>query len=135
MSWRREPVYLKKAKPLDGLFRERLARHDLPAPNPVRPGPGPEDRLRNLRRRWLPIGANVASAQKPYISGVPGDDPDYFPGDKYSCSDDENLNPEEEQRQVDAIKARRREVMSESRMREIRLSADRRKENKAAHER
>jgi hypothetical protein len=83
----------------------------------------------------LPIGANVASAQKPYISGVPGDDPDYFPGDKYSCSDDENLNPEEEQRQVDAIKARRREVMSESRMREIRLSADRRKENKAAHER
>ena len=81
----------------------------------------------------LPIGANVASAQKPYISGVPGDDPDYFPGDKYS--DDENLNPEEEQRQVDAIRARRREVMSESRMREIRLSADRRKENKAAHER
>ena len=83
----------------------------------------------------LPIGANVASAQKPYISGVPGDDPYYFPGDKYSCSDDENLNPEEEQRQGDAIKARRREVMSESRVREIRLSADRRKENKAAHER
>ena len=67
----------------------------------------------------MPIGANVASAQKPYISGVPGDDPDYFPGDKYSCSDDENLNPEEEHRQVDAIRARRREVLSESRMREI----------------
>ena len=83
----------------------------------------------------LPIGANVASGQKPYICGVPGDDPDYFPGDKYSCSDDENLNPEEEQRQVDAIRARRREVLSESRMREIRLSADRRKENKAAQER
>ena len=81
----------------------------------------------------LPIGASVASAQMPYISGVPGDDPDYFPGDKYS--DDENLNPEEEQRQVDAIRARRREVLSESRMREIRLSADRRKENKAAQER
>ena len=80
----------------------------------------------------LPIGASVASAQMPYISGVPGDDPDYFPGDKYSCSDDENLNPEEEQRQVDAIKAKRREVLSESRMREIRVSADRRKENKAA---
>ena len=37
MSWRREPVYLKKAKPLDGLFRERLARHDLPAPIPFAP--------------------------------------------------------------------------------------------------
>jgi hypothetical protein len=57
MSWRREPVYLKKAKPLDGLFRERLARHDLPAPNPVRPGPGPEDRLRNLRRRFRAVSA------------------------------------------------------------------------------
>ena len=75
----------------------------------------------------LPIGASVASAQMPYISGVPGDVPDYFPGDKYSCSDDENLNPEEEQRLVDAIRARRREVLSESRMREIRLSADRKR--------
>ena len=80
----------------------------------------------------LPIGASVASAQMPYISGVPGDDPDYFPGDKYSCSDDENLNPEEQRQAVDAIRARRREVLSESRIREIRLSADRREENKAA---
>ena len=75
----------------------------------------------------LPIGASVASAQMPYISGVPGDDPDYFPGDKYSWSHDENLNPEEEQRQIDAIRARRREVLSESRMQEIRLSADRKR--------
>ena len=75
----------------------------------------------------LSIGASVASAQMPYISGVPGDDPDYFPGNKYSCGDGENLNPEEEQRQVDAIRARRREVLSESRMREIRLSADRKR--------
>ena len=44
--------YLKKARPLDGLFRERPPKHDLPAPNPVRPGPGPEDRLRDLRRRF-----------------------------------------------------------------------------------
>jgi hypothetical protein len=29
MSWRREPGYLKNAKPLDGLLRERPARHDL----------------------------------------------------------------------------------------------------------
>jgi hypothetical protein len=75
----------------------------------------------------LPIGASVASAQMPYISGVPD-----FPGDKYSCSDDENLNPEEQRQAVDAIRARRREVLSESRIREIRLSADRREENKAA---
>src|SRR5262245_55196244 len=40
--------YLKKAKPLDGLLRERP---DLPNPNPVRPGPGPEERLRELHRR------------------------------------------------------------------------------------
>jgi Excalibur calcium-binding domain len=64
MSWRREPVYLKKAKPLDGLFRERLARHDLPAPNPVRPGPGPEDRLRNLRRRFRAVSARHDRASK-----------------------------------------------------------------------
>ena len=68
MSWRREPVYLKKAKPLDGLFRERLARHDLPAPNPVRPGPGPEDRLRNLRRRFLAVSARHASKRRYYRS-------------------------------------------------------------------
>jgi hypothetical protein len=52
MSWRREPVYLKKAKPLDGLLRERP---DLPDPNPVRPGPGPEQRLRNLQRRFRAV--------------------------------------------------------------------------------
>ena len=28
-------MYLKKARPLDGLLRERPARHDLPDPNPV----------------------------------------------------------------------------------------------------
>ena len=64
MSWRREPVYLKKAKPLDGLFRERLARHDLPAPNPVRPGPGPEDRLRTLQRRFRAVSARHDRASK-----------------------------------------------------------------------
>ena len=43
---RRKPVYLKKAKPLDGLLRERL---DLPNPNPVRRGPGPEELRRYYR--------------------------------------------------------------------------------------
>ena len=64
MSWRREPVYLKKAKPLDGLLREPPARHDLPAPNPVRPGPGPEDRLRNLRRGFRAVSARHDRASK-----------------------------------------------------------------------
>jgi hypothetical protein len=36
------PKYLKKARPLDS----------LPDPNPVRPGPGPEQRLRNIQRRF-----------------------------------------------------------------------------------
>ena len=39
--------YPDKAKPLDGLLRERP---DLPNPNPVRPGA--EKRLRNLQRRF-----------------------------------------------------------------------------------
>jgi hypothetical protein len=42
----RWPQYWKRAKPLDGLLRERP---DLPNPNPVRPGSGPEKRLRNLQ--------------------------------------------------------------------------------------
>jgi len=49
MRSREEAVYLKKAKPLDGLLRERP---DLPNPNPVRPGPGPQERLRELQRRF-----------------------------------------------------------------------------------
>jgi hypothetical protein len=49
------PKYLKKAKPLGGLLRDRLARHDLPDPNPVRPGPGPEERLRNIQRRFRAV--------------------------------------------------------------------------------
>ena len=64
MSWRWEPVYLKKAKPLDGLLREPPARHDLPGPNPVRPGPGPEDRLRNLRRGFRAVSARHDRASK-----------------------------------------------------------------------
>ena len=64
MSWRWAPVYLKKAKPLDGLFREPPARHDLPGPNPVRPGPGPEDRLRNLRRGFRAVSARHDRASK-----------------------------------------------------------------------
>jgi len=44
-----------EAVPPDGLLRERP---DLPAPNPVRPGPGPEDRLRELQRRFRAAGAS-----------------------------------------------------------------------------
>ena len=47
MRSREEAVYLKKAKPLDGLLRER---RDLPDPNPIHPGPGPQERLHNLQR-------------------------------------------------------------------------------------
>ena len=47
--------YLKKARPLDGLSRERPPRRDLPAPNPVRPGPGPEDRLHDLQLRFRAV--------------------------------------------------------------------------------
>jgi hypothetical protein len=45
-------VYLKKAKPLDGLLRERS---DLPNHNPVRPGPGAEKRLRELQHRFRAV--------------------------------------------------------------------------------
>jgi hypothetical protein len=36
-------------------LKKRLARHDLPDPNPVRAGPGPEKRLRNIRRRFRAV--------------------------------------------------------------------------------
>ena len=42
--------------PVDGLFRERPPRHHLPAPNPVRPDPGPEERLRDLQRAAFHAG-------------------------------------------------------------------------------
>src|SRR5215472_13565615 len=42
-------AFMRSAKPPSGLRRKR---QDLPAPNPVHPGPGPEDRLRDLRRRF-----------------------------------------------------------------------------------
>jgi hypothetical protein len=47
--------YLKKARPLDGLPRERRARHDLPDPNPIGPGLGAEERLRELQRRFRAV--------------------------------------------------------------------------------
>jgi hypothetical protein len=47
-----------RAKPLDGLLRD-FAREapmpHLPAPNPVRPGPGPGERLRNLQARFRAV--------------------------------------------------------------------------------
>jgi hypothetical protein len=45
------PKYLKKARPLDG----------LPDPNPVRPGPGPEERLHNIQRGWSRERAKLLS--------------------------------------------------------------------------
>ena len=47
-------MFPKKAKPLDGLVRERP---DLPNPNPVSPGPGPEERLRDVQRRLDAVAA------------------------------------------------------------------------------
>jgi hypothetical protein len=35
-----------------GLLRER---HDLPDPNPIHPGPGPQERLRSLERRFRAV--------------------------------------------------------------------------------
>src|SRR5262245_52488580 len=70
MSWRREPVYLKKAKPRDELLRERLARHDLPDPNPVRPGPGPAERLRNIQRRFRAVSNDRANELRRYIASA-----------------------------------------------------------------
>jgi len=52
-------TFMRNAKPLDGLCRERL-----PAPNPVRPGPGPEDRLRDLQRRFHAV--TRANELRPY---------------------------------------------------------------------
>jgi len=48
---RKAPLFL----PLEGLLRERP---DLPNPNPVRPGPGPEERLRELQRRFRAVEAS-----------------------------------------------------------------------------
>ena len=50
-----------RAHPPSPWKRERPARHDLPAPNPVRPGPGPEERLRNLRRGFRAVSARWTS--------------------------------------------------------------------------
>jgi hypothetical protein len=44
--------YLRKKEPLNGLVRDRSPRYVLPDPNPVRPGPGPATRLRDLQRRF-----------------------------------------------------------------------------------
>jgi hypothetical protein len=46
---------------LDGLLRERP---DLPNPNPVRPGSGPEKRLRNLQVRFGSISKRHDRASK-----------------------------------------------------------------------
>jgi len=51
--------FMWKAKPLDGLRRERK---DLPAPNPIRPGPGPQDRLRNLQRRFRGVSPAIGES-------------------------------------------------------------------------
>jgi hypothetical protein len=40
---------VRNAKPSDGLCRER---RNIPNPKPVRPGPGPEERLCELQRRF-----------------------------------------------------------------------------------
>jgi hypothetical protein len=37
--------------------RRRAAWRDLPSPNPVRPGPGPEKRLHDLQRRFRAVSA------------------------------------------------------------------------------
>jgi hypothetical protein len=57
-------VPLKKAKPLDGLVRERPAGYVLPEPNPVRPGPGPEERLRDLQRRFRAVSKRHCHANE-----------------------------------------------------------------------
>jgi hypothetical protein len=45
-------------------FRRRPAWHDLPSPNPDRPGRGPEDRLRDLQRRFRAVSARHDRAIK-----------------------------------------------------------------------
>jgi hypothetical protein len=68
MRSREETVYLTKAKPLDGLLRERP---DLPNPNPVRPGPGPKERLRELHRRFRAVGASKACTnERQFLIGM-----------------------------------------------------------------
>src|SRR5262249_8641072 len=46
-----------------GLRRER---HDLPAPNPVHPGPGPDERLRELQRRFHPVQPRKGPPPNPW---------------------------------------------------------------------
>ncbi len=65
------PSRWPRAKPLDGLVRER---RDLPAPNPVHPGPDPENRLRDLQRRFRALSARLdatglSNATK-FLSGI-----------------------------------------------------------------
>src|SRR5262249_5094027 len=52
-------TFMRNAKPLDALRRER---QDLPAPNPIRPGPGPEDRLRDLQRRFHAVSPAIGES-------------------------------------------------------------------------
>ena len=51
--------FVRNVKPLDGFRRERQG---LPAPNPIRPSPGPEHRLRELQRRFRSVGASKRSS-------------------------------------------------------------------------
>jgi len=53
-----------RAKPLERPLSERPTRHDLPLPNPVRPGPGPDHRLRNLQRPFCAVSARHDRASK-----------------------------------------------------------------------
>jgi len=54
--------FMRNAKPLDGLRRERQA---LPAPNPIHPGPGPEHRLRELQRRFRGVSERHDERESP----------------------------------------------------------------------
>jgi hypothetical protein len=51
--------FMRNAKPLDGLRRERQG---LPALNPIRPGPGPEHRLRELQRRFRAVSPAIGES-------------------------------------------------------------------------
>jgi Excalibur calcium-binding domain len=68
----RKPVYLKKAKRLDSLLRERP---DLPNPNPVRRGPGPQERLRNLQRRFRAVSERHDRANAIVAHDLPNPNP------------------------------------------------------------
>jgi hypothetical protein len=59
---------MRNAKPPDGLRRKR---QDLPAPNPIRPGPGPEDRLRDLQRRFHSAQPRKGPPPTPWGKGPP----------------------------------------------------------------